>query len=172
MRKLLTIMLLTACMQAAAQYRNGITATYQPMDAGWGATYARYFIVDTAYTDANTLGERRAIPFARLGVYVAYAHGNYIYPNVTIKDHNRYEAGISWAVWPPYVDEKIYTCFTAGVVFHTFGESTFELYRFNMYALEPISATVGVVNRFNRITFGIRYDPFKQESCIDLGCLF
>lgn len=172
MKRLLALLLFCVTITASAQYHYGISATYQPIDNGWGCMLQTYFVVDTAYVPRGAVQRADTIPFTRFGIYAAYAHGNYRYSSVSIDDHDRYEFGVSWAVWPPYIDEKIYTHFTLGIVYHTFGEVRADPFDFNKYALEPLSATFGIMNTFGHMTFRLRYDPFKGESCIDLGCLF
>ena len=167
MKRAIFLLLIFISLQSFAQPRNLVSITYQPSDAGIGVRYDRLFkTVKVITSKADTL------LFPRMSIYGAYAHGNYIYPNITIKDHNRYEIGVSYALWPYNPDEKLYSYFTGGLVFHTFGEMDYEPYSLNFRALDAFSITLGVGNRFNRICFGVRYDPMKQESCIDLGYIF
>jgi hypothetical protein len=146
MKNIFAIFFLFYCLNLSGQ-NNILSATYQVIDRGIGIRYDRLF--------------------GDVGIYAAFADGNYRLVNGSVS-HLKYVAGIDVKFNPGY---EYNPYFSMGFAYHQFkGEEKIQNISKKVY--DPISIEFGVGNHIGNVNVGIRFDILKNEAAFDLGYMF
>ena len=131
----------------ASQAQNNVSISYQFIDAGFGLKYERII--------------------KHVGIYAGAAKGSYRFPDSKIR-HEKAIIGVSYSFNEPLKSNGF---FSAGAVFHRFGEDTTDN-RLDPHTFDKTSFEVGFGNRWKYVSAGVRIDIMKREAALDIGFIF
>jgi hypothetical protein len=131
--------------------KNTLYVSLQPVDMGVGLRYDRVIT-------------------KKIGVYSSIAYGNYRLPyEGYIKDHIRAVIGGLYYLKP---DRYIKPSFGIGLIYSYYGDRYITIADFEDSVLHPFSFELGINTKIRRFAAGVRYDPVKNESAVDIGITF
>lgn len=130
---------------------NTIYLTFQPGDLGLGVRY-----------------DRRISQF---GVYSSLSRGNY---KLADGDYinNHIKIALGGVFYLRKIFDGIQGFFNCGLLYHTYGEKSYEPETINEKVFKPLSIETGVGARKGHFCASLRFDPIKFECSMDFGISF